>query len=199
MHKRIFVAVDISDDARRRVSAYAETLRRDFPNLRVGWEKAEKLHLTLKFLGETNENQLNDLIGVIEKTARQISDFKLQISDTGVFPSLRNPRILWLGLKDSSGSLSRINEILESECENVGFTREKRNYKAHLTIARLREPRDSKQIAQKHLENKFEPVEFNVSEFVVYESKLQPIGSIYTAILRQRLGKWDRGEINMTD
>ena len=163
MNKRIFVAIDISDEARKRVSEYSETLKRDFPDLRVGWEKNEKLHLTLKFLGDTNEKQLENLVEIVSKIAEQISDFKLQISNTDVFPSPRNPRILWLGVNDGKGSLLQISEILENECEKIGFPKEKRNFKAHLTIARLREPHKSKEIAQKHLENKFEPVEFTVS------------------------------------
>ena len=187
MKKRIFVAVDISDEARRRVAEYSATLRGDFPNLRVSWEKPEKLHLTLKFLDETDENQLNDLTKIVEKTAGQITNFKLQISGAGVFPSPRNARILWLGVKDETETLRKISEILENECEKIGFAKEKRNFKAHLTIARLREPHKAREIAQKHLQNEFEPVEFEVSQIVIYESKLQPTGSIYSAILKHNL------------
>ena len=180
--KRIFVAIDISEEARRKVSNYIETLRDEFSNVRVGWEKAEKLHLTLKFLGDINDKQLKILTEAIEKTARQIFIFKLQIKETGVFPSPRKARILWLGLKDEHGNLQNLNEILESECEKFGFEKEKRNFKAHLTIARLREPQKSKELAQKHLQNEFAPIEFDVSEIVIYESKLQPQGSIYSIV-----------------
>lgn len=191
--KRIFIAVDISDEARRRVSVYIESLRREFPNLRVGWEKPEKLHLTLKFLGDADENQLKDLIEIANRTAAQISKFTLRISQTGVFPSPRNARILWLGVKDEKKSLLKISEILEAECEKPGFSKEKRNFKAHLTIARLREPHKSKEIAQKHLQNEFEPVEFEVPEIVIYESRLQPSGSIYSIVSRHKIEETARG------
>jgi RNA 2',3'-cyclic 3'-phosphodiesterase len=187
MKRRIFIAVDISDEARRIASEYSEAMRREFSNLRIGWEKAEKLHLTLKFLGETNEDQLEKLIEIVGKTAAQISNFRLSVGETGVFPTPRNARILWLGVKDEKGSLAEISEILESECEKIGFPKEKRNFKAHLTIGRLREPHKSKEIALKHLQNKFEPVEFIVSELVVYESKFQPQGSIYSIVSRHKL------------
>ena len=180
--QRIFVAVDISDEARRKVFEYMKALQREFQGLRVGWERAEKLHLTLKFLGETNEKQLSELIEIVRETAREISNFKLQIKNTGVFPSLRNARILWLGVKDESQSLWQISRILETECEPLGFPKEKRNFKAHLTIARLREPHKSKEIADKHLQNGFEPVEFEASAIVIYESKLQSNGSIYSVV-----------------
>ena len=145
------------------------------------------MHLTLKFLGDTDEKQLENLVEIVSKIAGQISDFKLQISNTGVFPSPRNPRILWLGINDEKGSLLQISEILENECEKIGFPKEKRTFKAHLTIARLREPHKSKEIAQKHFENKIEAVEFTVSEIVIYESKLQPTGSIYMKIKNAKL------------
>ena len=183
--KRIFVAVPISAEARRRAASYIESLRAEFREARVGWEKAEKLHLTLKFLGDCDERQLRNLENAVANSAKSffdsenIANFKIQISETGVFPSKRNGRILWLGLHDESGNLAKINRILETECEKMGFEKENRSFKPHLTIARLKEPHKSGHLAEKHLENTFEPVEFEVSEIVIYESKLQPTGSIY--------------------
>lgn len=189
MGRRIFTAVDISEEARGKVSAYIENLRNEFPKIRVGWEKPEKLHLTLKFLGDTGEEQLRKLKEAVEKTAKiisnsrfQKSDFKIHIEGTGVFPSPKKVRILWLGLIDKEGILSKINENLETEGEQLGFEKENRKFKPHLTIGRLREPQVSGDLAEKHLRNKFEPVEFEVSEIVVYESKLHPHGSIYSKV-----------------
>ncbi|HEY0426933.1 MAG TPA: RNA 2',3'-cyclic phosphodiesterase [Pyrinomonadaceae bacterium] len=190
--KRVFVAIDVSDEARRRVSAYSETLRREFPHLRAGWEKAEKLHLTLKFLGDANEGQLNNLSETVGKIAGQISTFKLEIGGTGVFPSPRNARVLWLGVKDEKGSLLKMSEILEGESAKIGFRPETRNFKAHLTVARLREPNNAVEIARKHLQNEFEPVEFEVSEIVIYESKLQSTGSIYSIVSKYELNLTER-------
>ncbi len=180
--KRIFTAIDISDEARRKVSGYIENFRGEFPNIRVGWEKPEKIHLTLKFLGDVDEKQLQNLIEAVEKSAREISGFKLQIAETGVFPSPKNARILWLGIKDKGENLPKLNEISESECEKIGFPKEKRNFKAHLTIARLREPQKSRELAGTHLQNGFEPIEFEVSQITIYESELQPTGSIYKTV-----------------
>lgn len=185
--KRIFVAVDISDEARRNVSDYIETLRREFKNIRVGWDKAEKLHLTLKFLGDTNERQLTDLKESVEKIASEVSSFKLQISQTGLFSNVRNPRILWLGVQGDLETLSRINANLENECEKIGFAKEKRDYKPHLTIGRIREPNKAENLARKHLQNEFTPIEFEVSGIAVYESKLYSTGSIYALIQKTNL------------
>jgi 2'-5' RNA ligase len=182
MKKRIFIAVDISEEARRKVAAYIEQMRREFKELRVGWERAEKLHLTLKFLGDTDENLLERLNKIAENIAGKIENFKLKLAETGVFPSPRNARVLWIDVKGEKGSLAEINRLLENECEKLGFKREKRDFVPHLTIARIREPHKSRELAAKHLQNEFEPVEFEVGEIVIYESRLQPAGSIYKKI-----------------
>ncbi len=180
--KRIFTAIDISDEARRQVSDYIADLRAEFPNVRVGWDKPEKLHLTLKFLGDIEEPQLHKLTEAVNETAKQISDFKLKILKTGAFPLKKNARVLWLGVEDEKESLQKLNQILEAECESKGFDREKRNFKAHLTIARLREPQNLKELIERHLQKDFESREFSVSEVVIYQSLLQKTGSVYAKV-----------------
>ena len=180
--KRIFTAIDISEAARQNVSAYIDNLKKQFSKLRVGWDKPEKLHLTLKFLGDIDDGQLGKLMKAVEKTAREISAFKLRIAGTGVFPSQRKARILWLGVKDETENLRKLNEALENECERQGLAREARNFKAHLTIARLREPEKSKNLVAEHLRETFEAVEFEASEIVIYQSELSPQGSRYTIV-----------------
>lgn len=184
MKKRIFIAADISNDAKMNVAEYIENLRRDFANLKVGWERSEKLHITLKFLGDVENKKITELIEVIENIAVGFSKFPISIKQNGVFPSPKKARILWLGLEDKKGSLRKLNDSLETECEKIGFSKEKRNFSPHLTIARLREPHRSNDLVKRHLETKFEPVGFEVSEIVFYESKLQKTGSVYFPIKR---------------
>ena len=181
------MAVDISEEARRKVSAYINFLREKFPDVRAVWDKPKKLHLTLKFLGGIDDERLAELIEASEKTARKYSPFKLQIYGTGVFPSPRQARVLWLGVKGEKEKLQVLNGILEKECINFGFEREKRAFKAHLTIARLKE--SSNELVETHLKENFEPVEFEVSELVIYQSELRPTGSIYSVISKAQLRK----------
>lgn len=176
--KRLFIAIDISEETRRKAKDCLQNLRQDFRDLRVGWERAEKLHLTLKFLGDVDESQLNELIKSVEIVANQIEKFSIQILETGQF----GKRVLWLGVKDEAGNLLKIHELLETECEKIGFARETKNFNPHLTIARLREPNKSALLVKKHLQNKFEAEEFEVSEIVIYESQLFPNGSKYLKV-----------------
>lgn len=94
---------------------------------------------------------------------------------------------MWLGVDDKHGSLQKINNVLETECGQKGFAKENRNFKAHLTIGRLREPRKSKELTDRHLNKTFVAVKFEVSEIVIYESRLQKSGSIYSIVSRQKL------------
>lgn len=186
--KRIFVAIDISDEARRRAAAHIDRLRGVVSKARVGWVRAEKLHLTLKFLGDTSDNDLEKLNTAVERAASRIGPFFIHMGKTGVFPAARKARVLWLGVEDESGEFRRLYQILEEECEKEGFQREtKRDFKPHLTIARLREPGRPADLVRAHLETEFEPVEFEVPEIVIYESRLQPAGPVYLPIARYKL------------
>lgn len=185
--KRLFVAVDISKEAIQKVSTYVEKLRNESSIVRVGWEKPEKLHLTLKFLGDADANQLKSLQETVARIAAQIPPFSLKITETGVFPSARKARILWIDVKDEKKNLTRINEMLEKECAKIGFAEENRIFKPHLTIARLREPEKSKQLIERHLQTEFEPVEMEVAEILIYESRLRPTGSIYEKVTTVQL------------
>lgn len=180
--KRIFAAIDISNQSRTKISNYIESLRGEFPKLRVSWDKSEKLHITMKFFGDVEEQKVSLLSKSFEKIAGQFVAFNLKISKTGVFPSAQDARILWLGIEDEKGSVKKLNNILGSECEKFGFKREKRSFKPHLTIARLREPHKSQKLTERHLTSEFESAEFSVGEIVIYESSLLASGFVYSVL-----------------
>lgn len=180
--KRIFIAVDISETARLHAAKYIHDLRGEFGRLLVGWERPEKLHITLKFLGEVEDEKVAGVVESLTSAAGSIRCFEVELSGTGVFPSPSNPRILWLGLHDQDGKLSTTANAVESGCALLGYKKEKREFSPHLTIARLREPQKAQELAARHRANKFELVSFKVSEIVIYESKLQPSGSIYSKL-----------------
>jgi RNA 2',3'-cyclic 3'-phosphodiesterase len=179
--KRTFIAVDISDEARQKAASYINGLRRVFQQLRVGWERPEKLHLTLKFLGDVNESRLEEVQQTVGEIARAHDAFRMTLSHTGRFPPKGDPKILWIGAHDE-GRLGMIASQIDKELTPLGFEPEKRKFSPHLTIARLREPRLSARLAALHVENDFEPVGFEVREIVIYESELLPKGSIYTQV-----------------
>jgi 2'-5' RNA ligase len=186
--KRLFIGIDISDEARQIAAQRILELKESFHDVSVGWEKPEKLHITLKFLGRTEDSQLPKISKSIRQFARMRKPFRLTLTGHGVFPSLRNPRILWLGLNDIQQTLCTLAQSLIDEMAKLGFEPEKRQFKAHLTIARIKEPQKGAKLAETHSQMEYEPVEFRVGEIVLYESQLGPTGSVYTKLEQFQLG-----------
>lgn len=182
--KRIFIGIDISDEARNLAAAYIRTLRGSFRDVHVGWERPEKLHLTLNFLGETAPNAIESVREIVARAAAANARFKLQIRETGVFPNAKRPRVLWLGVGGDLDEIRRIKSGLDSGLVEIGFESERRRFSPHLTIARLREPERSGSLAAQHLANDFGSPEFSVASLIVYESRLDQHGSEYSVLDR---------------
>jgi 2'-5' RNA ligase len=186
--KRTFIAIDISEPARAACNDHVDALRRAFANVRVGWERPEKIHMTLKFLGATDDSVLERLTDGVPDIAAKYDRFNLRLTGPGVFPSKTKPRILWIGVEDHAGALAKIQPDVERFCSRLGFEKDDRPYRPHLTVGRVREPQNAARLADAHLDAQIEPVEFEVADIVIYESKLQPTGSVYSVIARPPLG-----------
>ena len=188
--KRIFVAVDISDEARRRAADHIDKMRALAESVRVGWERAQKLHVTLKFLGKVDEGIVPNVSDTAASVAASFTPFQMALVATGVFPSLKKPRVLWLGINEAS-VLPEIAASLESRFSLLGFEPEARPFSPHLTIARVREPEKAKRLAEAHLQSRFGPIEFTVTELIVYESILKPTGSVYAVVSKHSISPPD--------
>jgi 2'-5' RNA ligase len=179
--QRIFCAVDISDAARRAAAARIAALGSP-AHSRARWEKPEKMHLTLKFLGETEAARVTQVKDAAVRAAQGLAPFVLAIKGAGVFPPRGAARVLWLGVEDAGGGLARLQQRLENECAALGFPREKRAFKAHLTLARV--PEGAGELARRHQDTPFAAVEFTVGELLVLRSELGPGGSRHTTLAR---------------
>jgi 2'-5' RNA ligase len=186
---RLFFAVELPAEVRARVGEHIADLRARLPDVRAGWERSEKLHVTLKFLGEIEQPRVVELRSAAERAAQSVSAFGLRIEGAGSFPPRGLPRVLWLGVADDSGALARLQDRLEEECESAGFAREARPFHPHLTIARLRRPEGARRLALLHAEKGFAPAEVSVADLVLLSSELGPGGSRYTELSRHRLGR----------
>jgi 2'-5' RNA ligase len=163
-------------------------LRSLAPDIRAAWERPEKLHLTLKFLGEIEQTHVPLLQAAAERAAMSLLPFVLSVEGAGAFPPRGPARVLWLGLKDATGSLALLQQRLEDESAVEGFPREARPFNPHVTIARLRRPTGARRLATLHEEKGFAPAQFSVRDLVVIRSELGPGGSRYTELSRHPLG-----------
>jgi 2'-5' RNA ligase len=183
---RVFCAIELPAEMRERATARARQLRAALPGVRASWPCAENLHLTLKFFGEIARSRVEMLSQAVARTAQKSQPFKLTIEGAGAFPPRGIPRVLWLGVIDSSGSLAQLQSHLEEECERIGFKREARSFRPHLTLARIRYPQGARDLAKLHQETGFDSIEFSVTELVAMRSELGSVGSRYTEISRHR-------------
>lgn len=186
--KRLFAAVDISEQARKLAVEYINVLRNEHLNVRVGWAAPEKLHITLKFLGDVEAAQEEKVADALAEASAAIRPFELRIAGTGVFPGEREPRVLWLGVEDIEGGLARLHSRIENALAAAGFAKETRAFRPHLTIARIRDPRTAARLAQIHLSRPFSADQFTASHTTLYQSRLLPSGSEYTKLKVARLG-----------
>ncbi|HEX8131641.1 MAG TPA: RNA 2',3'-cyclic phosphodiesterase [Pyrinomonadaceae bacterium] len=187
---RIFCAVELPEDVRARIAAHIARLREmaTQASLKISWERAEKLHLTLKFLGEIEAGRVEALTRAANRAACVGGKFEVSLREAGAFPPHGNPRVLWLGLHDETGGLAQLQRRLEAECERENFPREARPFRPHITIARIRTPNAAaRHVAQLHRETDFAPAAFDVGEFVVMQSRLEASGSRYTPLSRHEL------------
>ncbi len=179
MH-RIFIAADISDKARSRVAEHIRLLKSigDFHGFKP--VRPENLHLTLKFLGDTDDAALEKVQQAAALTASLSRAAAITIAGTGVFPAGRAGQTLWIGVDDATGKLAELAERLDANLANIGFPRERRRFSPHLTVGRIRE--GGRQIVVAHRDAQFRPEGFVVSEIVLYESKLLPTGPVYSKL-----------------
>ena len=179
---RVFCAVELPAGVRARLEDHILRLRKEVPDATASWSRVENIHLTLKFFGNVEVKRIERISEVAERVGKQFSKFQISVGETGVFPKPSRPLVLWIGVSDPSGQLSALQEKFEDECAVEGFEKEDRAYRPHLTIARLRKPEGARQLADAHLQMKFEPIDVELKDIVVFRSELSPKGSKYTVI-----------------
>jgi len=181
---RVFIAIELPASARQRLKDHIDRLRDALPDARASWSREENLHLTLKFLGDTPVSQIEPLSQATKRAASEALPFELIIRGCGAFPPGGQPRVLWIGIEDLSGQLGKLQRALEDESDKEGFAREARPFHPHLTIARLRRPHGSRQLAALHEELGFEAETVRASALAVVRSELGSEGSRHTVISR---------------
>ncbi len=190
---RLFLGVEISMAAVRELMTAAEALRRKARTggLRVRWVAPESYHVTLKFLGWTRPGAVGAIVDVLGDAIAAADGFTVTGRGLGAFPRADRARVLWAGLDDPAGGLTRLAGIVETELEPIGFAREARPFHAHVTLGRIREPEDVQTLLQGESEHLFR--ESHITAVTLFESVLKSSGSEYRAQARFGLGEAFRG------
>jgi RNA 2',3'-cyclic 3'-phosphodiesterase len=184
---RVFCAVELPDEVRARLRDHIATLRETVPDAAASWTRVENIHLTLKFFGNVAVDRIPTISEAIAKATKEFSLFQIEVGGTGVFPKSSRAQVLWIGVNDPSGKLVGLQRQVENECAKKAFEKEDRAYRPHLTIARIRRPEGARQLADAHLQIKFEPAQIEIQEIILLRSELNSKGSRYTPISRHEL------------
>ena len=183
---RSFIAIDLHDATRQGLAAVQEQLRQSRAGVR--WVKPSSIHLTLKFLGNIQAVQMEDIALAVAQEIRDHPPITLGAAGLGAFPSRRKPRVIWIGMEGEVQRLTRIQARVENALEPLGFVREKRPFRPHLTIGRVKDRRRLQSLIDVMAELKIPEFDsFDVTEIILYKSDLRPTGAIYTKLHRMSL------------
>ena len=178
---RAFIALELPQETQDTLKQLQDVLRGSMPDVR--WTKAGNIHLTLKFLGDTQVSRIDAISEALKDAACQFQPFTMNLTGIGAFPNARKPRIVWVGIEQGADRLIQIAKQIETPMKRLGFPREKRPFRPHLTIGRIRhlehpaimtEALDTSEVG--------ELGKFTVQHISFIKSQLDPAGSIYTTL-----------------
>lgn len=180
---RGFIAIDVN------VTPNILNLLKDITNSNADVKLVEpqNIHITLKFLGDVQEDNIEEIEQIMKDSVKEIEPFTLKLSGTGVFPNQNYIRVVWIGIKDSE-IIETISRSIDERLSQLDFKREKRGFSAHLTIGRVKTAKN-KQLLLKAIE-RYKDFEFSTQEvnsIKLKKSDLTPKGPIYTTLREVKL------------
>ncbi len=185
---RSFLAIELPTDILQRIREVQEELKSSKADVR--WVSPENIHLTLKFFGNIEESQIDSIIKTIEQPVRATVPISIGVRGMGAFPSLKNPRVIWVGLTEEGNALISFQKRLDEGLWKIGFQPEDRPFHPHLTVGRLRSNRGKDELIRGVERFRGEGFgSFLVERIVLFKSDLTPKGPIYTALREIRLGR----------
>lgn len=170
---RLFIGIGLPDPVAERLAM----LSGGVPGAR--WIPQENLHLTLRFLGDTETNQAEDLVG--ELSALHAPSFSLRLNGVGLFGDRKRTRMIWAGV-ESQPALTHLQKKVEQAAQRAGFDPERRKFHPHVTLARLRDAPRSKIQQFLHANGHLSTTAFEVETFTLYRSFLSSDGARYEAL-----------------
>jgi 2'-5' RNA ligase len=186
---RLFIAAELPDTIKAELAATQAQLRRSAPP--VAWVAPGAMHLTIRFLGETDATLVPDLHAAIGAALAAHPPMTLRLSGAGAFPNDRKPAVLWVGLGGSVAALARAQTGVESALRGLGLAPEPKPYHPHLTLGRVR--REASQEQRRRLGEALHalepptPLAWTIERVILFRSELRSSGPVYTEIADCRL------------
>ena len=178
---RVFVAIEIDSEIKNKLSEYLSKLKRTGAD--VKWVSPENIHLTLKFIGYIETEALTNLSRIISDAVFGIGPFSISIGNIGAFPSLKQPRVVFVCVQERENNLFRIYENLDKGVEQLGIQKESKKYVGHITLGRVKSQKNISKL--KNALNSGKECYFGhekVTSLSLIQSKLTPTGPLYTRL-----------------
>lgn len=179
MTSRLFISLEIPEEIIVKLILLRNELYGESFNS-VNWEKKEKLHITLKFLGDIENNKIENIKRLLRDAISGIRKFETGFSTFGLFDKFSKPAILWAGIEEDQGIKYLFNKT-ENALESEGFPKETRKFKPHITLLRIKGNEDLKQI-EKFRNYRLPELIFPAEKVVLYKSNLLKSGSVYESL-----------------
>ena len=180
---RGFMAVDI--DVFPKLLEFEKEIKETGANVKL--VEPENVHITLKFLGDTNESRIDEIDKIMKDAVKGIDPFNIQLKGAGVFPNQNYIKVIWIGIKQGE-PIGLIARKIDEPLSKMGFKKEKRGFSPHLTIARVKSAKGKDEIL--HVIEKYRDVQFvdiRVDSIKLKKSDLTPKGPIYTTLIDVKL------------
>ncbi len=174
---RVFVAAELPESVKQSLSEYEESLKRS--DARLNLVDPDLSHITLKFIGEVDAVKLKKIEERL--SAIKYSPYTMRLSGIS-FNNPRSPRVVWVNGSDGGGS-ARLAAMIEESLADIGIPKEERQFKIHVTLARIKEYHPSLMPIVKGLGDE-DVAEFEITGFSLKKSVLTPKGPIYSDIMR---------------
>jgi RNA 2',3'-cyclic 3'-phosphodiesterase len=185
---RTFIAVKLPDHVIRKLSELQKDLKK--LGLRMKWSRPENIHLTLKFLGDIYQEDVDPVCRIVDASFKGIKPISLCAAGVGFFPGIRRPRVLWTGISGQTDLLGKMHYAIDEGLHSLGFERDERRYTGHLTLGRFKGQQDPEPLIDMMKSYKdMISDDFLVDAVFVYKSDLKPSGPIYTNLSSIRLGQ----------
>ena len=182
---RTFIAIELSGETKSKLRDIISSLRTI--NYPIKWVDADCIHMTLKFLGATRDEQVPQIINIMEERLNNYPPFEYHITGISTFGSRQVPRVIWVGITKGMDELKHIAATLDEATCKLGFPSENREYVPHLTLGRNRCSRPADELLSKMKTLSIDAVEY-AGEVTLIESKLRPSGPVYTPLGKVALG-----------
>lgn len=175
---RTFIALELDQPFRETIRKIQNDLKKADADVR--WTRPENCHLTLKFLGDVAVKQIDPLLQKIRNIAASSDKFSMQLTELGTFPKAGYPRIIWVACLPSTSALQEIVARLEADLNELGFKKENKEFKPHITLGRGRSARNKSALVSRIKKTTVDKnIHQTVGHITLFKSTLTPQGPIY--------------------